>query len=454
MSKKKQDELHIKDADERDDENEIPLSSSKCEVVSQPGDESVEFLHKAASRGKLLLQPSFQRLYVWDRQKATRLIESALMGIPLPVVYFAEEDDGRRSVIDGQQRLTSFFSFIDGKFPNGQCFKLGKMQFFPKCNDLSFRELPEELQDRVSECCMRTITFKKGSDVNLKYNVFERLNTGSVSLNDQELRNCIFRGPYNDLLKELSQDGDFRTVVGLDAEERRMRDVELVLRYCAFLNIGYTNYKAPIKRFLNEEAEERRNVSQEKAAEIRKCFKNSVSLVKSLLGKDVFHRFLPGDEENPNGRWESKVFNVALYDILMVCFARLDKNQVMRNLDAIREAYVDMQTNDVEFMEWLRVATSTPKSVSYRFDAWRKRLSQILDRDPKQKRCFSRKFKEKLFEADPTCAICHQRIQSVDDAAVDHVEQYWTGGKTIPENARLAHRYCNCARSKSDKPTP
>lgn len=448
MSKKIKNELHIDD--ERDDEEELTLSTAKCEVVSQAGDEAIQFLHNQVTKGRLLLQPSFQRLYVWDRQKATRLIESALMGIPLPVVYLAEEEDGKRSIIDGQQRLTSFFSFIDGKFPNGQLFKLGKMQLFPKCENLSFTELSEELQDRILECQIRTITFKKGSDSNLKYNVFERLNTGSVPLNDQELRNCIFRGPYNDLLKELSQDKDFCDIVGLDSAEKRMKDVELVLRYCAFLNKGYTNYKAPIKRFLNEEAAERQHISKEKIAEIRKCFKNSVTLVKSMLGNNVFHRYLNGTEENPDGKWEDRIFNVALYDILMVCFAREDKNKVMRNLDAIRESWIDMQTNDFEFIEFLRVATSTPKSVTFRFDAWRKRLATILDADEKQPRCFTRALKEKLFKQDPTCAICHQKIQTIDDAAVDHIKQYWTGGKTIPSNARLAHRYCNCARSKGD----
>lgn len=450
MSKKMKNELNIAEDEQKDDEQEISLSTARCEVVSQAGDESVEFLYKQFSRGKLLLQPSFQRLYVWDCQKATRLIESALMGIPLPVVYLAEEDDGKRSIIDGQQRLTSFFSFIDGKFPNGQLFKLNKLQFFPQCRGKSFKEMPEEFQDRVSECLLRTITFKRGSDSSLKYNVFERLNTGSVPLNDQELRNCIFRGPYNDLIKELAQDMDFRDIVGLETEEKRMRDCELVLRFCAFLNTGYTNFRPPFKRFLNSEAADRRNITPEKAADIRKCFKNSVSLVKSMLGKDVFHKFVPGDESNTNGHWESKVFNVALYDILMVCFARCDKNLVMANLDAIRESYIDMQTNDVVFMSWLVAATSSTKSVTYRFDAWRKRLDEILAGQKKQKRCFSPALKEKLFEENPTCAICGQRIQTIDDAAVDHIDQYWMGGKTIPENARLAHRFCNCARSKND----
>ena len=81
---------------------------------------------------------------------------------------------------------------------------------------------------------------------------------------------------------------------------------------------------------------------------------------------------------------------------------------------------------------------------------WKRRLDRILEDDKKEARCFTFEFKKKLFAKSPVCAICKQAIQSIDDAAVDHIEQYWIGGKTIPENARLAHRYCNCARSKND----
>ena len=133
------------------------------------------------------------------------MIESALLDIPLPVVYISQETDGREYVIDGQQRLTSFFSFIDGKFPDGAEFKLSGLKVFKEFNRKTFTTLPEEEQDKIRYCKLRTIIFKKESDPNLKFEIFERLNTGSVSLNDQELRNCIYRGPYNGLLKELAQ---------------------------------------------------------------------------------------------------------------------------------------------------------------------------------------------------------------------------------------------------------
>jgi uncharacterized protein with ParB-like and HNH nuclease domain len=147
-------------------------------------------------------------------------MESALLDIPLPVIYLSEEKDGKEYVIDGQQRLTSFFSFIDGMIPSGKEFKLTGLKVFKECNGKYFKDLEEAHQDRLRYYKLRTVTFAKDSDPNLKFEIFERLNTGSVSLNDQELRNCIYRGPYNRLLKELAEDPDFRYLMGLNGPEK------------------------------------------------------------------------------------------------------------------------------------------------------------------------------------------------------------------------------------------
>ena len=256
------------DKNAADELQELSLASGTKEIFSQATDDKVDSLYKSHQKGRLLIQPNFQRHYVWDRQKATSLIESALLRIPLPVVYLAEEEDGKKSVIDGQQRLTSFFSFISGKFPDGKEFKLGKMQVFHELKGKSFSDLSDEYQERIEECPIRTITFLKGSDPELKFNVFERLNTGAVALNDQELRNCIYRGKYNDLLKDLAADPDFKAILGIEGQEKRMLDVELVLRFAAFLNKTYLHYKSPIKSFLNEEMRERQNLSDCKAEEL------------------------------------------------------------------------------------------------------------------------------------------------------------------------------------------
>ena len=134
----------------------------------------------------------------------------------------------------------------------------------------------------------------------------------------------------------------------------------------------------------------------------------------------------------------------------MYSFAREDRNKVYQNLDAVKEALVFLMTEDQEFVDSIELSTSSVQAVTIRFDKWRSSLQTILGINQKEPRCFSFKLKEEMMAADPTCEICKQRILSADDAAIDHIKQYWVGGKTIPENARLTHRYCNWARPRSD----
>jgi hypothetical protein len=416
-------------------------------IYTDKGDPEIESLYGKYKRGKLVLQPDFQRYFVWDTVKSSRLIESALLDIPLPVIYLSENKDGKEYVIDGQQRLTAFFSFIDGKFPDGKEFRLSGLKVYTHLNKKTFRELDDDYQDKIKYCKIRTITFKKESDDDLKFEIFERLNTGSVSLNDQELRNCVYRGPYNDLLKELSQDPDFMYLLNLKAPEKRMRDVELVLRFAAFYHATYLNYKPPMRKFLNTDMERYQYISENDSRELRLAFKNAVIIIRSLLDKHAFKRFYKGTDKNPNGYWDPKQFNASLYEILMYSFAKEDKNKVYQCLDSIREALIDLMVNDREFIDSISLATGNVPAVITRFDKWRLTLQDIIGVAQKEPRCFSLRLKEDLYKNDSTCSICGQKIQNIDDAAIDHIEQYWKGGKTIPENARLTHRYCNWARS-------
>ena len=428
----------------------IEAPPSKRKVYTDQGDPEVESLHGKYKRGKLIIQPDFQRHFVWDAQKSSRLIESALLDIPLPVIYLSEEKDGNEYVIDGQQRLTAFFSFIDSKFPDGKDFKLSGLKVITELNKKSYKELKDKLQDKIRYCKIRTITFRRESEPDLKFEIFERLNTGAVSLNDQELRNCIYRGTYNKLLKELSKDTDFMYLLGLKTPDKRMKDVGLVLRFAAFYHFTYLNYKPPIRKFLSNDMEEYQFISEGKVIELKYAFKNANAIIKSLLGDHAFKRFYKGNDKNPNGYWEPKKFNASLYDILMNSFSKEDKNKVYQNLDSIREALINLMTTDQEFIDAIELSTSSIQAVTKRFDKWRLTLQEVIGIAQKEPRCFSLKLKQELYNNDPTCAICGQRVQDIDDTAIDHIEQYWTGGKTIPENARLTHRYCNWARPKKD----
>lgn len=434
--------------DENDEEILIPQKDNR--IFTSSGDPEIDSLYNKQKRGRLVLQPDFQRQYVWDASKASKLIESAILQIPLPIIYLSEEQDGKEYVIDGQQRLTSFFSFIDGVFPDGKQFKLSGLIVCSELNGKKFSELSEELQDKVRYYKIRAITFQKDSSENLKFEIFERLNTGSVQLNDQELRNCLYRGNFNVALKEMAADPDFMYICGLNSPDKRMKDKELVLRFCAFYHKTYLNYKAPIRNFLNAEAREKRDITEKELAELKVAFKNACQIIRSAFDKNSFKRFHKGKDGQPNGYWEPKKFNTSLYDILMYSFAKEDKNKTFQNLDSIKEALVSLMTEDQEFVDSIELSTSSVQAITMRFDKWRLTLQGILGVNQKEPRCFSYKLKEEMMALDPTCAICNQRIQSTDDAAIDHIKQYWTGGKTIPENARLTHRYCNWARPRSD----
>jgi len=433
------------------DENEqLKVPESERTIYTDKGDPEIESLYGKSQRGKLILQADFQRYFVWDPAKSSRLIESALLEIPLPIIYLAEDETGKEYVIDGQQRLTSFFSFMNGKFPDGKNFTLTGLRVLYELNGKSYKDLGETLQDKIRFFKVHTITFKKGSDQNLRFEIFERLNTGAVALNDQELRNCVYRGHYNDLLKELARDKDFMYLLGLKQPDKRMDDIELVLRFAAFYHATYLKYKPPMKAFLKNDMEQYPKISEKDEDDLRYAFKNSVTIIKSLLGNHAFKRFYRGDEGNPNGHWEQKKFNASLFDIEMNAFATMDKNVIFQDLDGIREALIQLMTSDQGFIESIELSTSSIQAVTKRFDLWRLALQDVVGISRKEPRCFSHKLKEDLYNNNSTCTLCGQKILNIDDAAVDHIEQYWTGGKTVPENARLTHKYCNVARPRKD----
>lgn len=173
------------DSDTLLDEDELELAQGiERKIIWQAKDFSIREFTSMLQDGDLVLQPEYQRKYVATVNIASRLIESVLMDVPIPVIYLAEEKDGSYSVIDGQQRLTSFISFINGKFPNGETFKLSGLKVYKELNKKSFSELDKEYQSKIRTTTLHTIVIKKESNEDVKFEIFERLNTGSIKLNN------------------------------------------------------------------------------------------------------------------------------------------------------------------------------------------------------------------------------------------------------------------------------
>jgi hypothetical protein len=437
----------------------VTTSISSKEVLSQPWDASIKELYELETDGDLRLDPDYQRNYVWNLTRASQLVESVLMKVPIPVIYLSEETSGKFLVIDGQQRLKSLFGFLAGKLEvydersrkwRSIDFWLNKLETLEDLNGLTYSELPKSLQKQFKASTLKVIKILKQNSPQLKYDIFERLNRGAVALSDQEVRNCIYHGSYNDLIKRLAANKDYLFVLGQEGPHKRMQDRELVLRFLAFYRSPYHKYTPPMKEFLNTEMRKHRGLHQEELEELEKLFKRSAELTRSIFGKNAFRRFAAGTEEDHDGHWEKKI-NKGLHDMVMWGFTIYDKHQVTPHADAIREELMNLMTQSPKFIDSISgTGTDSRKKVYTKFSRWQKSLEHVLSVPTTEARLFSHALKERLYKQNKACKECGQKIMDIDDAQVDHKEQYWRGGHTIPKNARLLHRFCNLARKKKE----
>ncbi|OYX33901.1 MAG: hypothetical protein B7Y99_06560 [Caulobacterales bacterium 32-69-10] len=427
------------------EEAPLELESSERRLATQSLDLSIEALVARISRNGLILQPEFQRDYVWSAGKASALVESVLMRIPLPVVYLAETMEGDWEVVDGQQRLTSLHSYVVGRFPDGTAFRLGQMNVRSDLKGKAFKDLPKADQNAILNYTLRAVILQNESHPDLKFEVFERLNCGSVQLKDAELRNCMYRGAYNDMLNELAENPFLLKIRHAEATHKRMEDRQLILRFFAMKRNSHLNFKGGMKQFMNREMIAHRHASPTEISALKAMFESAIECAWAVFGPNAFRRWSAGDDRGPEGHWESKL-NVALWDTILYTFAFFEKRQIVPVADAIREEFLDLMSNDDTFVDYIGRTTDKPDRVRYRADTWRQRLEAAVVVPAGEVRAFSRKLKEDLHAADPTCAICSQHVHAPQDAEVDHIKHYWRGGATIPENARLTHRHCNRAR--------
>lgn len=431
-----------------EDDVELDVEAGQRKIIWQAKDFSIREFLTMKNDGELILQPIYQRNFVATDLIASKLIESLLLDVPIPVVYLAEEQDGSYSVIDGQQRLTSFLSFLEGKFPDSRPFKLSGLKVLPELNRKLFVDLDSELQKKIRSSTIHSIIIKKESNPDIKFEIFERLNTGSTKLNEDEIRNTVYRGNYIELLAELSENNVFHSLVKKDNFKKRMIYRGMILRFFALSEKSYINYKSSMKQFSNKELRDNRELSPNKLKEYRARFEHCLDLVKVVYGDMAFRRYMPGDNET-SGKWGETQINMALYDVQMVGFVNYSKNDVLAKADLIREGLLDLMINNQQFKEQITWQTSDTDVLKKRFRTYMDMLESIIGDPRYSQRTFSYSVKEQLFKDNPYCAISGQKILAIEDSEVDHIVPYSKGGKTEISNAQLVLRYFN--RAKSDK---
>jgi hypothetical protein len=438
-------ENQIENYNDESEELNLEIQDENRKIIWQAKDFSIREFLAMEQDGDLVLQPEYQRKYVMDATKASRLIESILMDVPIPVVYLAEEQDGTYSVIDGQQRLTSFISFMKGHFPDNSEFKLKGLKVLSELNKSTFSQLEKLNQTKVKTTTIHTVIIKKESEEDIKFEIFERLNTGAIKLNQDELRNSVYRGTYIKLLAELENNEILHSLIRKDNYKKRMVYRGMLLRFFAFSEKTYLNYKPSMKQFLNKELRDNQNLDKKKAKEYSEKVSHCLELARTIFGNEAFRKFTI-DDSNVNGKWSNSI-NTALFEIQMCGFLRYSKNQIIPHSNSIRESMIDLLLTE-KFIKSISVRTNDRDQVETRFRMWFDRIEAIVGNPNLEPRIFPFEIKKNLFNTDSTCKICGQIIQMLDDAEVDHIIPYSKGGKTTIENAQIAHRFCN--RSKSD----
>lgn len=303
---------------------ELQKKSKERTVRTQNVEYDIGTLVNKINSNLIKLDPEYQRNHRWDDIKSSRLIESLILNIPIPIIYISYDIDVdeevsseqvRYSVIDGQQRLRAISDYFNNKYI------LEGLDTLSEVNGLKFRELPGFLQRRLEARTVRCLQVDSTIDEQVKYDIFERLNIGAVKLEAQEIRNATIRGKVNKKLKELSLNRDFNALLQIEDSSKReenirvrkMEDRELVLRFLALYNNysdesiskGMGNYLTEKMKYLN-------SISDSDLDIIAQAFVDVMKTTREYFGKTAFAKLKYKDGR----RLFASKFNVAVYDAL------------------------------------------------------------------------------------------------------------------------------------------
>jgi len=297
--------------------------------------------------------PDFQRKYVWNQVQASKLIESLIIQCPLPVIYLNQESNEDLSVIDGNQRLTSIKNFLqDG-------FQLKGLTAYPELEGFRYSDLDPRFQRHIQNRTLRCIVILKDTHPQVKFDVFERLNSGATKLNPQELRHGIYFGQLMILTTKLVKESNLLSILDIK-HDKRMKAEELMLRFWA-LSENMKNYKKPLSTFINSFCDQNRSPNEDRRSSLSKEFVDALNGVVNLLGPLSFRIF----DKNLNVQ---SPFNSALYDALMVGISHLQKSNELKEMTQkqAQNLLAKLLETDERFKESISVHTSDEAHVQYR----------------------------------------------------------------------------------------
>lgn len=364
-----------------DDLSELSASAIRQAVVSAT-DWTTETIISQIRKNNIMLSPDFQRRDAWRTIRKSRFIESLILGLPVPQLVLAEVKKRRGTyiVLDGKQRLLSICQFASGDSNNE--FEQLRLSGLDIRKDLNGKTLSEmrldlSLTDDVTAFenqSIRTVVIKNWPSESFLYHVFLRLNTNSVTLSPQELRQALHPGSFTTFVENASRTSPpLRDILGQDQPDFRMRDTELLIRYIAFRNF-ILNYRGNLKAFLdqsskilNDEWEQRENEIQNQTTELGIIHK----AVRSVFNEDAYHKWNDNIFENR--------FNRAIFDIMLFAFReRSNRDILVENSIQVINTFKKICSENPDFMNSISQTTKSMESTATRYRLWAEALNQEL----------------------------------------------------------------------------
>jgi len=303
-------------------------------------------------KGKIDVNPEFQRNKVWDKQKQSFFIESILLNFPLPPIYLNETRESTFIVIDGLQRSTALQEYYSDEFD------LCGLEALPDYNKKKFSDLPESLQSKFENKKLAVYVLKPSTPMPVIYDLFKRINTGGTQLNRQEVRNCIFIGKSTALLKELADEECFKKAIDYGVGSKRMKDREVVLRYLAFRWFDYEReYTGDMSDFLENAMKRINKMPDEKIIEIKKDFYHVMKMAYMIWNKNGFRI--------PTAKTRGLI-NTAVLETVCNYLSAYSEEYINRNNNILHNKYFELLSNP-DYYDAVTKSTGNKARVLKRF---------------------------------------------------------------------------------------
>lgn len=312
--------------------------------------------------GGFIMNPDFQRDFVWDLDKQSKLIESVLLRIPLPVFYLAENKKGQTIVVDGLQRLSTFKAYMDDEF----ALKLPRQI---NLNKKHFSQLAPKLKNRIEDCNLVLYVIDSKVHEQAKLDIFERVNSGEI-LTRQQMRNCIYSGKATKWLKTEAHTDLFIQVTGKSLDQKKMRDREFVNRFCSFFLIGIDAYKKEMDEFLAKSLDQMNEMADAELEKLSQQFRRGLANNLNLFQEHAFRKHIEGQKER-------SVINASLWDVMATGLAHYSEEQVKDQSERLKEAFYKLLKNE-EFNDAITYSPNSTKNVKKRFELGQAMFWEVL----------------------------------------------------------------------------